>query len=334
MHMHFQKHFLAVIFATSTLFSFAIDTKNTRMLSSPAISDNHLVFAYANDLWVANKDGSNPVRLTISQGDEMRPSFSPDGSMVAFTGSYDGNTDVFVVPTAGGIPKRLTYHPGGDYALEFTPDGKSILFISQREVFTNRYLQFFTVNIETGEINKLEIPNGFKGSFSPDGKFLAYTPIADRFNQWKNYRGGTASRIWIFDFEDKSVVEVPKPEGGCNDSDPMWYNGMLYFNSDRKGEFNLFSYDLASKSVQQHTDFKDFPIKNPRVGNNGIVFEHAGYIYFMDSDDEVLQIKVGISTDLLEVRPRYVSGPNWLRWYNISPSGVRAVMTLLQKLLS
>lgn len=324
--MSFKTPLLAMLFATLTLSSWAINTENTRMLSAPAISENHLVFAYANDLWVANKDGSNPVRLTISQGDEMRPSFSPDGSMVAFTGSYDGNTDVYVVPTTGGIPKRLTYHPGGDYAMEFTPDGKSILFISQRELFTNRYFQFFTVDVETGEINKLEIPNGFKGSYSPDGRYLAYTPIADRFNQWKNYRGGTASRIWIFNFEDKSVVEVPKPEGGSNDSDPLWYNGKLYFNSDRDGEFNLFSYDLESKAVEQHSNYKEFPVKNPRVGNNGIVFENAGYIYFMDNDHEVLQIKVGISTDLLEVRPRYVSGTQWMRWYNISPSGVRAVI--------
>ena len=113
---------VAILVAVLPFTTKAINTENTRMMSYPAISETHLAFTYANDLWVANKDGSNPVRLTVSQGDEMRPSFSPDGSMIAFSGNYDGNTDVYVVPTTGGIPKRLTFHPGGDFSTEFTPD--------------------------------------------------------------------------------------------------------------------------------------------------------------------------------------------------------------------
>src|SRR5213594_4416407 len=130
--------------------AYGININDTRLLTDPAVSGDHIAFAYANDLWVANLDGSNVRRLTSHPGVESGPRFSPDGSMIAFTGRYEGNTDVYVVPTAGGIPKRLTWHPNNDIALGFTPDGSSVLFSSPREVYTRRYLQLFTVPVVGG----------------------------------------------------------------------------------------------------------------------------------------------------------------------------------------
>src|SRR5713226_6176377 len=178
---------------------FAIDINDTRLLTDPAVSQEHIAFAYANDLWVANLDGSNVRRLTSHPGVESGPRFSPDGSLIAFTGQYEGNTDVYIVPAAGGVPTRLTWHPGNDIALGFTPDGKSVLFSSPREVFTNRYLQLFTVPVTGGAATKVPIPNAARAAFSPDGKTIAYLPISERFRQWKHYRGGTASRLLLFD---------------------------------------------------------------------------------------------------------------------------------------
>src|ERR1035438_5596183 len=123
----------------------AIDTKDTRMLSQPVISANHIAFIYAEDLWVANIDGSQPKRLTVDEGIESTPFFSPDGKLIAFSAQYDGNTDVYVIPVDGGIPKRLTWHPAPDLVRGFTPDGKSVLFISPRNTFSGRYLKLFTV---------------------------------------------------------------------------------------------------------------------------------------------------------------------------------------------
>ena len=127
-----------------------IDIKDTRMLSQPTVSDTHVAFIYAEDLWVANIDGSNPKRLTVDEGIESLPSFSPDGKLIAFSAQYDGNIDVFTIPVEGGVPTRLTWHPGGDLARGFTPDGKQVVFASQRTVFTNRYHQLFTVSINGG----------------------------------------------------------------------------------------------------------------------------------------------------------------------------------------
>ncbi len=305
---------------------FAINTEDTRMLSQPAISSKHIAFIYAEDLWIANIDGTSPKRLTIDEGIESRPVFSQDGKHIAFSAQYDGNTDVFLISSEGGIPKRLTWHPGTDLVLGFTPDGENVLFSSQRSVFTNRYSQLFTVSLQGNFPAKLKIPNAFRASYSPDGKFMAYTPIAGRYQQWKHYRGGTVANIWLFSFQDHSIVKIPQPDGGCNDTEPMWIGSKIFFRSDRNGEFNLYSYDVSSKNIVQHTDYTDFPIINASSGNSKIIFEQAGYLHTLDiGSSEAEKLKVGIATDLLELRARFVKGGSYIRSAGISPTGVRAV---------
>jgi len=154
------------------------------MLSQPAISANHIAFIYAEDLWVANLDGSQPRRLTVDEGVESNPTFSPDGTMIAFSAQYDGNTDVFVIPVDGGIPKRLTWHPAADVVKSFTPDGKSVLFTSTRFAFNNRYSQLFTVPITGGQETQLEYPTLTMQFIRLMGIYGLYA-IADALNNGK-----------------------------------------------------------------------------------------------------------------------------------------------------
>ena len=303
----------------------AIDPEDSRFLTQPAISESKIAFIYAQDLWVANHDGSAPVRLTIDEGIESDPFFSPDGKIIAFSASYDGNTDVFTVPVTGGIPKRITWHPGFDLVRGFTSDG-DILFATRRTVHTRRYTQFYTVTPEGGFPKKLKIPYGHRASYSPDGKYIAYIPGREVFNQWKDYRGGTVSRIWIFSMEDHSVVEIPKPEGGANDTHPVWIGNKVYFTSDRDGEFNLYSYDVSTRSVERLTDHQDFPVLWASGGGNRIIYEQAGYLHIYDlSSNSAERLRIGISADLQELRLRFVSGAKYVRSAGISPSGSRAV---------
>ncbi len=305
---------------------FAIDPTDTRMLAQPTISKNNIAFIYAEDLWVANADGSLPRRLTIDKGVEFNPVFSPDGSMIAFSAQYDGNTDVFMVPVSGGVPVRLTWHPGADVVKGFTPDGKNVLFTSRRAAFNNRYTQLFTVPLGGGFPVQLDIPNAFHASYAPDGKWMAYTPLAEAFRQWKNYRGGTISTIQLFNFQDKSIVKIPQPAGGCNDTEPAWAGSKVYFLSDRNGEFNLYSYTVASKEVKQLTTLKDFPIIHMSAGSGKIIFEQAGYLHtYDDASGSVKKLTVPIAADLLELRPRFVKGSRYIRSAGLSPSGSRAV---------
>jgi tricorn protease len=306
--------------------SFGINTNDTRMLSQPAMRDNHIAFIYAEDLWIANPDGSQPRRLTIDEGIESDPFFSPDGTLIAFSAQYDGNTDVFTIPVEGGIPNRLTWHPGADLVRGFTPDGRSVLFASQRSVFSGRYYQLYTVPLTGGPAEKLEIPNAWAASYSPDGKYMAYNPLGPQYQQWKHYRGGTISNIWLYSFADHSVTKIPQPEGGCNDAEPMWADGKIYFISDRNGEFNLFSYDQSSKEVSQLTSFNDFPIIKASQDNGKIIFEQEGYLHIFDIEsNSQKKITVPIAADLLELRPRFVQGINYIRSVDISPTGSRVV---------
>ncbi len=304
-----------------------INTVDTRMMSQPAVNGDRIAFIYAEDLWTANIDGTNPVRLTVDEGIESDPAFSPDGKFIAFSAQYDGNTDVFIIPSKGGIPVRLTWHPGDDLVRGFSPDGKNVLFISQRAVFTTRYFQFFLVPVTGGFPVKVEIPNGWTGAYSPDGRSMAYTPLAPAYTQWKNYRGGRISTIWIIAFGDKSVVKIPQPAGGCNDAAPMWAGNNVYFLSDRKGEFNLFQYDPGTGNVTQLTNYPDFPVLNASTDGKTIIMEQGGRLHtLVPGSGTVSDLKIGISADLLELRPRYADGTNNIRSMAISPSGSRIVM--------
>ena len=301
------------------------DQPETMMLSQPAISKTHLAFTYDGDLWIANRDGSNPHRLTSHEGNEASPRFSPDGQSIAFSAEYDGNQDVYLMSIRGGSPKRLTFHPARDLVEGFTPDGTSVLFSSNRNVFTRRHTKLFTISIEGGFPNQLPIPHGLRASYSSDGKKIAYIPIPERFNQWKNYRGGTTSRIWIYDTTNHAVQQVRQPAGRCNDTDPVFVGDRVYFRSDRNGEFNLYSFDPASEAIQQLTQHDDFPIHRLTEGSDSIIYEQGGFLHhFVPATGKSRRLKIRVATDMTETRPRRVSGTHWIRSGTVSPSGARA----------
>ena len=316
----------ALIVAAAAAPALAVDVTNTRLLSQPAVSADHVAFAYAGDLWIAGRDGAGARRLTSHEGTESRPRFSPDGSLVTFSAEYDGNVDVFVIPAAGGEPKRLTWHPGADVVQGFTVDGSAVLFASQRSMFTNRHFQLFTVPLGGGLPAKLPIPHGLRASYSPDGRRIAYIPTSERFQQWKNYRGGTTSRIWIYDTGDHSVQTIPQPEGRSNDTNPTWIGNRVFFRSDRDGEFNLYSFDTGSGEIVRHSEFEDFHVEDLSGSADAIVYEQAGYLHLYDpASDRHERLRIGIAADLTETRPRWIEGPEYIRSASISPSGARAV---------
>src|SRR5262245_10798029 len=299
-------------------------SSDTRLLSNPAVSKNNIAFVYAEDLWVADLDGKNPKRLTSDLGVESLPVFSPDGQTIAFSAQYDGNIDVYTIPITGGSPKRITYHPGPDLVRGFTPDGK-ILFNSPRNAFSNRHMQLFTVSLSGGMPDQLLIPHGFEASYSPDGTRIAYCPHRDATAQWKHYRGGLHSRIWIYHNKSHAVEQIPQPEGRCNDLDPVWMNGTIYFRSDRNGEYNVFTYETESKAVKQVTQHTDFPVVDIAGGGGNLVYEQAGYIHRLDpTDGKSTRIKIGIAIDLSEARARFVKGAKYIHGATVSPSGARA----------
>ena len=255
---------------------------DARLFRQPAVSATHVAFVYAGDIWVVSKQGGVALRLASPRGEEQFPRFSPDGSRIAFSANYDGNTDVYVVPAMGGDPVRVTHHPMADRVLGWHPDGKRVLFVSGRESGRQRYSQFFLAPADGGPATRLPVPYGEFGSFSPDGQQLAYMPMSQDFRTWKRYRGGWAPDIWLFDLKTFAARNLTKNE--ANDAHPMWFGGQLYFMSDRGPEKrqNLWVLDLKSGAARQVTTFRDFDVTFPSAGPSDIVFQNGGRLYVLD----------------------------------------------------
>jgi len=313
------------------------DTSDTRLLQMPAVSRDHIAFVYADDLWICDRDGRNVRRLTSAPGLESYPVFSPDGRTIAYSAQDDAadvggtaGSNIYTIPADGGEPTRLTWYPGRDLVRDWSPDGQAVLFSSTREVLT-RGQNLFTVPAGGGLPTRLPAPSGLEASYSPDGAFIAYTPYEDFTTQRKNYRGGAYSRIWILRLKDLAVEEIPQPAGHCNDLSPRWLNGLVYFRSDRNGEYNLFSYDPKTRDVRQLTRFADFPVINLNAGGGNLIFEQAGYLHGFDvATAESRRLKIGVAAELPETRPRFArgKGTEYVFSSHISPSGARAVFQL------
>src|SRR5215213_6259104 len=245
------------------------------LLQKPTASRTQIVFVYAGDLWTVSREGGSATQLTTGVGIETDPAFSPDSRWVAFTGDYDGNTDVYVDPASGGVPRRLTYHPGADRVSGWTADGKRVLFSSSRKS-PSGYNQLFTVPVDGGFPDDVPLPMADQGAFSPDGSRIAYQPLTRWQPDWKRYKGGQTSPIWIAKLGDSSIEKLPRENS--NDFNPIWVESKIYFLSDRDGSTSLYSYDPGSKKVSRLTENGDFDIKSASAGPGVIVYEQFGTI--------------------------------------------------------
>jgi tricorn protease len=313
--------FLVVVFAPVLC---ALSNDKPLLLRNPTISRTYIVFSFANDLWSVPREGGDAVRLTTGLGVEGDPVFSPDGMQIAFTGEYDGNIDVFVVPASGGPPKRLTYHPAPDRAVGWTADGKSVLFTSGRTSYSN-FSRLFTVPADGGFETQLPLDRAVQGSYSPDGTMIAYVPTDQWQRAWKRYRGGQTTPIWIATLSDSNIIKVPR--NNSNDFDPMWVGDTIYFLSDRNGPISLFAYNTSSKQVAEVVKNNGFDFKSASAGPDAIVYEQFGSLHVYDlKTRREHAVNVRLTGDLPEIRPHFRKlAPNEIFAAGISPTGARAL---------
>ncbi len=314
----------AVLLLSLVASATSIADEGTTFFRNPAISATSIAFEYGGDLWTVPRAGGQAARLTTGPGEETNPVFSPYGSMVAFSGRYDGNVDVFVVPSAGGVPRRLTWHPGADAVQGWTPDGKHVLFRSGRSAAPAGSQQLFTIGLEGGAEQRLPLPIGYEGAFSPDGARIAYVPVSRAFTMWKRYRGGQTTPIWLADLATSRIERVPRDNS--NDFRPMWAGGRVWFLSDREGPVTLFNYDPATKRVARAVENKGMDFKSASAAGDAIVIEQFGGLQLYDVKSGRLEpLTISVSGDLEELRERFVKVGTRLTNASISPNGVRAV---------
>jgi tricorn protease len=310
------------------------------MFRQPALSDSHLAFIHAGDLWTVPKNGGLATHLTSAKGEESNPRFSPDGNTIAFTANYEGSDDVYTIPAHGGAPQRVTFHGGADRLLSWFPNGQSLLFASKRESFTERSSRFFQIGATGGPALRLPIPYGEWACPSPDGKQIAYTMTntdpATSSGTWKRYRGGLAPDIWIFNLENNTAKNLT--ENPANDSQPLWAdNGNLYFTSDRDAakRVNLWSYNFATETFTQLTHFKDFDLHTPSLFKEEIAFEYAGQICVLNlKTNQHRVVPIQIISDERHTRTQSIPLGKQVRSASISPSGKRVVVESRGRLFS
>ncbi|MDX1407388.1 MAG: Tricorn protease like protein, partial [Saprospiraceae bacterium] len=300
---------------------------NARLFRYPDVSQTHITFTYGGDIWIVPKSGGLASKLSSPAGAETFPRFSPDGKQIAFSGNYDGNTDIYTMDSQGGIPVRVTHHGMNDRLLDWYPDGEHLLYVSSRESGKQRFSQFYKVSAQGGLPDKLPVAYGEFGSISPDGKRIAFTDRSRMFRTWKLYRGGSAADVWIFNLETLESQNITA--NTANDELPMWVGDRIYYLSDAgtNQRFNIWMYDTKSGQKQQITRFADFDVHFPSQGPEEIVFEAGGNLYLLNlGTHQHKQIDVQVVTDLMSVKPRKESVKDYVQSMHIAPDGNRAVV--------
>jgi tricorn protease len=332
-----MKKQIILIFLVVIAFFTVSAQQEARLLRFPAIHGNQLVFTYAGDLYTVSSQGGVARKVTNGDGYEMFARFSPDGKQLAFTAQYDGNTEVYVMPASGGEPVRLTCtatlnrddvsdRMGPNNITMTWKDNDHIVYRSRKQSFNDFKGKLFLVSNKGGLSEELPLPVGGFCSYSPDKTQLAYNQVFREFRTWKYYQGGMADDIWIYDFKTRKVENITN--NPHQDIFPMWTGKEIYFLSDRDRIMNMFCYNTETKQTRKVTDFKEYDIKFPNLGDQSIVFENGGYIYNFDiATQKATKITIYLAEDLVGGRTRLIDASKRIAGADISPDGNRLVVS-------
>ena len=317
------------------LLTAGVAAAQTKLLRYPDLHGDSVVFVHAGDLWKVSDEGGVATRLTAHPGLELFPKFSPDGRWIAFTGQYDGDEQVYVIPSQGGVPKQLTWYPargpfpdrwGFDNQVQgWTPDGQSVVFRGQRELWGPKDGRLYKAALEGGLPQALPMPVSGAGVVGPNGKDVLYSPLFRDFRTWKRYQGGWAQDLYIFYPETSETLQVTNDVR--TDRDPMWMGDKVYCASDRTGTLNLFEVDPQTRKTKQLTKFDRWDVRWPSDdGDRRIVYELNGELEILDvKTGKVRKLSITVPDDGLHMRPRWISAAKFLEDAELSPKGERAL---------
>jgi tricorn protease len=307
----------------------------TRLLRFPDIQGDRVAFCHAGDLWTAPAAGGLAVRVTTHPGLEQFPKFSPDGRWLAFTGQYDGDEQVYVVPSEGGVPRQLTFYPargpnpprGGwdNQVMGWTPDGRGVLLNTLRDAGGSAERNLYTVPFEGGHEAPLPMYTAGAGDYSPDGRRMVYSPLFRDFRTWKRYEGGWAQDLWICDLKTLAAENITNHPR--TDRDPMWVGNAIYFSSDRDGTLNLYRYDLGSKAITPITRSTRGDVRWPSTDHRSrIVYELDGELHVIDlATGGDVQLAIQVPNDGVAMRPARLAVERNIEDFALAPRGERAL---------
>ena len=331
-----RAHIILAALAIAAASSSAAAQENARLLRFPVTNGSEIAFTYAGDLWTVPAAGGEAKRLTSHLGFEAFARYSPDGKSLAFTGEYDGNREVYLIPARGGEPRRLTWtatNARDDFGdrmgpnnivMGWNPDGKTIIY--RNRISDGFAGKLWTVSPQGGMPSEIPLPEGGFCCWSPDGKKLAYNRVMREFRTWKYYRGGMADDIWIWDPKAKKVTNITRND--AQDIFPMWIGDEIFFASDRDMIMNLFCYNVKTGKTEKVTDFNEFDVKFPSTDGHTIVFENGGWIYRFDPKGRsCVKVPIVLNSDNTQARIERRPVGDRISGAALSPDGSRMVAT-------
>ena len=290
----------------------------------PDIHQNTIVFAAEGDIWKVSIDGGLAQRLTTHAEEERYPVISPDGKTIAYSASYEGPTEVYTIPVDGGMTTRWTYEAEGSIVTSWTPDGK---IVYQTWAFNKRPdEQLVTIDLDSKEKMVVPLYQASEGVQNEDGTWFFIRP-SDHNDAAKRYVGGTARQIWKFDGSNEAVKLTTEYAG--ESFHPMWYDGRVYFISDRDGIMNIWSMDADGGDLKQHTSHDAFNIGHANMDGGKIVYQHAADLWLLDiASGEYNKIDIRLVSDLDQLREKWDENPSkYITSVHPDPKGEKIVIT-------
>lgn len=308
------------------------------LIRYPTVHGRTIVFEAGGNLWSVGLQGGTARRLTADPGYDSNPRFSPNGRWIAFTGWYAGNSDVYVMPAQGGYARRLTdrsYNLGPHAAARdnivvgWTPNGRNVIFLSRRGSFSPEFWRAYEVPLHGGPARALPLPWTGLLSLSPHGQRVAYNKLlrTQSFHR-KDYWGGWAQKIWIYNFRTRRIRTVTTWKG--TSTFPMWAGGRIFFASDDDagGILNLWSYNLRTNAFHQLTHFHTYDVDWPSYGSGRIVFQDGGVLYAYNTRTHRLRaVHVRVPLDGTLTRSYEFAAKKLVTSVGLSPNGQVALFS-------
>jgi tricorn protease len=301
----------------------------------PALSGDTLVFCAEGDLWqidIAGKTagaasaGGTARRITSHSGEESNPAISPDGATLAFSAQYEGPTEVYTIPLSGGLPTRRTFEGGRALVVGWTPDAK-VLYSTAR-FSTLPSTQLATIDPATGRKDLLPLAQASDGAYDDGEKSLYFTRIPFQGSHTKRYQGGKVQSLWKFTAGEPEAVALTADYPGTSTA-PMWWQGRVYFVTDRDGTMNIWSMTPAGKDLQQHTHHEGLDVKSPSLSRGRIAYQLGADLWLLDiASGKTARIPITLDTDFDQQREHWIKKPiDYLTSAHLSPDADRVVLT-------
>lgn len=285
---------LLSLLATVLLGLPVVQAQVTGYYRQPALSGDHLIFNAEGDLWTVARHGGAAQRLTSHPGQEGWPVVSPDGQWVAFSASYEGAADTYVMPRRGGTPRRLSWD--GARPVGWTPEGHVIA--RTRAYAGLPDVRLVTIDPATSAVTQVPLAQAAEAAMAEDGTlFFARLPRQSSNARW--YKGGYAQNLWKFAPGAPEAVPLTADYPGASRQPTLLADGRLYFLSDRVGAMNIWSMTPEGTDLQQHTHGTDWDIQELTGDGTRLAYRLGADLWTFDpATGQNAQVPITLVTDI------------------------------------